>query len=217
MFEVEMNVLVACEESQTICKAFRELGHNAYSCDIVGCSGGHPEWHIKDDAIKIAYDENYKWDLMIAHPPCTYLTNINSFMNRGCSLYTASEAKELRKNAVTFFMALVNAPIQKKCIENPVGYMNSHYRKPDQIIRPYQFGETSSKGTCLWLYGLHLLVPTDIKEPTYHVTKNGRVFDKWYFDTSLISDLKKRAKVRSKTFQGIANAMANQWGSVCLK
>jgi len=208
-----MNVLVACEESQTVCKAFRALGHNAFSCDLQDCSGGHPEWHIKDDAIKIAYDEKYKWDLMIAHPPCTYLTNINSFMNRGCSLYTPEQAKELRKEAVEFFMKLANAPIQKKCIENPKGYMNSHYRKPDQIIRPYQFGETSSKGTCLWLYGLPLLMPTDIKEPTYHTTKNGRVFDKWYFDTSLISDLKKRTRVRSKTFQGIADAMANQWGN----
>lgn len=207
-----MRVLVACEESQTVCKAFRELGHEAYSCDIIECSGGHPEWHIQDDAIKVAYGQ--QWDMMIAHPPCTYLTNINSFIHRGCSLYTGEEAKVLRKSAYEFFVQLDNAPIEKRAIENPKGYMNSHYRKPEQIVRPLMFGEPSSKGTCLWLSELPKLIPTNVVDPEYHTTAKGRRFDKWYFDTSKISNLETRTRVRSKTFEGIARAMANQWGNL---
>lgn len=205
-----MRVLVACEESQTVCTAFREHGHEAYSCDIEPCSGGHAEWHIQDDVLK-HLDEN--WDLIIAHPPCTYLTvtgnrwfNVDTYGNK------ALDRIKLRDNAIEFFMKFVNAPCDKIAIENPVGVISSVYRKPDQIIQPYEYGHPLTKKTCLWLKNLPLLKPTNIVEPEYVICADGKRYSKIHVDTFKIKDAKERARIRSKTFTGIANAMANQWG-----
>ena len=224
-----MKVLVACEESQEVCKAFRALGHEAYSCDIQECSGGHPEWHIKGDCLPLingncefitmdgqAHKIGGKWDLLIAHPPCTYLTvSGNRWFNVDKYGEKAEKRLQARQEAYDFFMAFVNAECDKIAIENPIGYMNSHYRKPNQTIQPYQFGHHARKSTCLWLKGLPNLVPTEIVDPGkirdggYSIgahadgTNNG----KWlrFNDPEL-------AKLRSKTFPGIAKAMAEQWG-----
>ena len=224
-----MKVLIACEESQRVCIAFRERGHEAYSCDILECSGGHPEWHIQGDVLPIINGNcefetadgqrhriDGKWDLLIAHPPCTYLTvSGNRWFN--VEKYGEKAIKRLqdRQKAYGFFMTFVNADCDRIAIENPIGYISSHYRKPDQIIQPYQFGHHARKATCLWLKGLPKLVPTEIVDPGeirdggYSIgahadgTNNG----KWlrFNDPEL-------AKLRSKTFPGIAKAMAEQWG-----
>lgn len=181
-----MKVLVACEESQAVCKAFREKGHEAYSCDIIECSGGHPEWHIKQDVLPLlngaknkdkdvvwlfetgdgaVHELPYKWDLIIAHPPCTYLTvAANKLYN--VEKYGDKALKRIadREKAVDFFMKFVEADCDKKAIENPIGVISTRYRKPDQIIQPYQFGHPVRKSTCLWLYGLKPLAPTNIVE-----------------------------------------------------
>ena len=205
-----MKVLVACEESQRVCIAFRAKGHEAYSCDIEPCSGGHPEWHIQDDVLKHL---NKNWDLIIAHPPCTYLTvtgnrwfNVDTYGNK------ALDRIKLRDNAIEFFMKFVNAPCDKIAIENPVGVISSVYRKPDQIIQPYEYGHPLTKKTCLWLKNLPLLKPTNIVEPEYVICADGKRYSKIHVDTFKIKDAKERARIRSKTFTGIANAMANQWG-----
>lgn len=209
-----LKIIIGCEESQEICKAFRELGHEAYSCDIKPCSGGHPEWHIQDSIFHVlCYSDALKWDIGIFHPPCTYLTVSNTHMKRGCTKYTAQEAIKLRQEAKLFFMALVNANIDHIAIENPIGIMNTQYRKPDQIIRPFQFGENSTKATCLWLKGLPLLKSTNTITPDKYTSKSGKVYDKWWFESSLISNLEERSKFRSKTFPGIARAMAEQWSN----
>lgn len=200
-----MRVLVACEESQEVCKAFRKRGHEAWSCDIQEPSGGHPEWHLQMDALEAI--NLYDWDLMIAHPPCTYLAVSGIHWNN-----KVPGRKEKTEKALEFVKKLMEVDISKICIENPISVISSRIRKPDQIIRPFQFGENSTKATCLWLKNLTKLSPTNIIEPEKHITKSGRVYDKWWFETCLISDLKKRAKVRSKTFLGIAEAMAEQWG-----
>ena len=224
-----MKVLVACEESQQVCKAFRALGHEAYSCDIQEPSGGHPEWHILGDALK-AIDGGQvttmdgethdvgKWDLLIAHPPCTYLTVTgNRWFNTERYGEKAFRRLELREEAASFFMAFVNANVCKIAVENPVGYMSTHYRKPDCIIQPYEFGHHARKKTCLWLKGLPTLRPTnivdagDILPGGYSVgasadsakDKNGKIL-RW--------NDPRTAKIRSKTFPGIARAMAEQWG-----
>ena len=227
-----MNVLIACEESQEVCKAFREKGPNAFSCDIVDCSGGHPEWHIQDDALRIinGYSNGYgtpffvtndgkthdtpkKWDLIIAHPPCTYLCSSGQ---KHCNydLYgdKALERQKERDKAIEFFMEFVCANCDKIAIENPVGIIPRYYRRPDQYISPYMFGHPTTKRTGLWLKGLPLLKPTNIVEPEYHISKSGRKWDRWFFESSCISDLKERSRFRSKTFPGIAKAMADQWG-----
>lgn len=205
-----MKVLVACEESQRVCIAFRAKGHEAYSCDIEPCSGGHAEWHIQDDVLK-HLDED--WDLIIAHPPCTYLTvtgnrwfNVDTYGNK------ALDRIKLRDNAIEFFMKFVNAPCDKIAIENPVGVISSVYRKPDQIIQPYEYGHPLTKKTCLWLKNLPLLKLTNIVEPEYVIRADGKRYSKIHVDTFKIKDAKERARIRSKTFTGIANAMANQWG-----
>lgn len=212
-----MKVLVACEESQRVCVAFRKRGHEAYSCDIMDCSGGHPEWHIKDDVLN-HLDEG--WDLIIAHPPCTYLTIAgNRYFNVKKYGEKAVERCKKREDALNFFMKIAKAPCNKIAIENPVGYVNTHYRKPDQIIQPYQFGHPVSKKTCLWLKGLPCLKPTKIVKPeiihsggksggysgnSWHaVDENGKIIP-W--------DDPRTAIERSKTFEGIAEAMAEQWG-----
>lgn len=209
-----MKVLIACEESQTVCKAFRERGHEAYSCDIQEPSGGHPEWHIQGDAIKAIGDG--QWDLIIAHPPCTYLTvtgnrwyNVERYGNKAIQRYKD------RDDAIVFFLAIANADCERIAIENPVGIMSTIWRKPDQIIEPWQFGDSYEKRTCLWLKGLPLLEPTRIvKKPVRKMYASGKSMPAWYADAwKLPPD--ERAKVRSKTFPGIAAAMAEQWGGLC--
>ena len=219
-----MKVLVACEESQTVCKAFRERGHEAYSCDIQEPSGGHPEWHIHGDAIA-ALDGGVittmdgkqhdvdKWDLLIAHPPCTYLTVTgNRWFNEERYGEKARQRKELRNEAAIFFMSFINADIDKIAVENPIGYMSTVYQKPTQIIQPYMFGDPARKATCLWLKGLPKLTPTDMVEPVIIHYQNGNGTDNpWHMETMKLPP-KERAKARSKTFPGIAAAMAEQWG-----
>lgn len=227
-----MFVLVACEESQTVCKAFREKGHEAYSCDIKECSGGHPEWHIKGDAVKILDAGSIKtqdgkeyfiekWDLLIAHPPCTYLSNV---CTRGFSLkcnepeYVVDRWSQ-RAKAGIFFMYFALSKIEKVCVENPVGFMNQNYRRPDQIIHPYMFAESVNdkenyvtKRTCLWLKGLPPLQTKDLppvdNKRLFGTYSNGKART---WEESVKSG-KDRATIRSKTFPGIAKAMAEQWG-----
>lgn len=222
-----MNVLVACEESQAVCKAFREKGHNAYSCDIQEESGGHPEWHILGDCLPLLNGNctfttrggqtatiNGKWDLIIAHPPCTYLTVTgNRWFN--IERYGDKARKRIkdREIAVSFFMMLANADCERIAIENPVGYMNTYWRKPDQIIQPYMFGDPFEKKTCLWLKNLPKLVPTDEVRPPERVKyDSGKTMPAWYADAWHLSP-EERARVRSKTFPGIAKAIAEQWSN----
>lgn len=206
-----MKVLVACEESQRVTMAFRELGHEAFSCDIEPCSGGHPEWHIQDDALLVI---NEGWDLIVAHPPCTYLTVTgNRWFNVERYGEKAIKRHRLREEAAQFFMAFINADCERIAVENPIGYMSSTFRKPDQIIHPYMFGDPERKATCLWLKGLPLLEATNVVEPEIIKYKNGKGTDsRWHMETMKLPP-KERAKERSKTFPGIARAMANQWGA----
>lgn len=206
-----MKVLIACEESQTVAKQFRLLGHEAFSCDLLECSGGHPEWHIQRDVLTILDDG---WDMMIAHPECTRLTcaaNKYYLPKYADRFPTIHEDREI---AVEFFMKLANAKIPKKAIENPIGIMSTRYRKPDQIIQPYQFGHKERKATCLWLYGLEKLVHTEIVKPDIIVHKSGRTDSRLHYETFGLPK-EERRKTRSKTFEGIARAMAEQWGGVC--
>jgi hypothetical protein len=229
-----MKVLVACEESQAVCKAFREKGHEAYSCDIIECSGGHPEWHIQGDVLEILNPEEApyggfcnivfetmdskshsveKWDLIIAHPPCTYLC-LSGQKHCNVEVYgeKAIERIKERDKAVEFFMQFVNADCDKIAIENPVGIMGRYYKKADQYIQPLQFGHPVSKRTGLWLKGLSKLEPTNIVEQEFHISSTGRKWDKWFWESSSINPLSERSKFRSRTFEGIAKAMADQWG-----
>lgn len=220
-------ILVACEESQSITIEFRKLGFDAFSCDLLPCSGGKPEWHIQHDVTDVLNGGGYflnqkgqwlefdKWDAIIAFPPCTRLTV-------AANKYYKPEYKKRFPNihnerieAINFFMLFAKCDIKFKAIENPIGVMSSNYRKPDQIIQPYQFGHTERKATCLWLYGLPKLKATNIVEPNIIFHKSGRTDSKLHFDTlKLPKDL--RAKLRSKTFPGIAKAMAEQWGEFLL-
>jgi site-specific DNA-cytosine methylase len=185
-----MRVLIACEESQAVCAAFRARGHEAYSCDVQDCSGGHPEWHIKDDVLKVINDG---WDMIVAFPPCTDLAV------SGAKWFKQKQSDGRQQRSIEFFMAFTDLPVKKVAIENPIGIMSTLYRKPDQIIQPWQFGHGETKATCLWLKGLPLLKPTEIVE--------GRENRIWKMPPS-----KDRAKLRSKTYEGIAKAMAEQWG-----
>lgn len=185
-----MKVLVACEESQEVCKAFRARGHDAFSCDLVPCSGGHPEWHLQQDVLPLLRGS---WDLIIAHPPCTDLAS------SGARWFPEKRRDGRQQRAIEFFMAFVNCDCPRLAIENPVGIMSTQYRKLDQIIQPWQFGHGETKATCLWLRGLPPLVSTNIVE--------GRENRVWRMSPS--SD---RARLRSKTYSGIARAMAEQWG-----
>ena len=224
--------MVACEESQEVCKAFRELGHEAYSCDIQECSGGHPEWHIMGDVINIlnpvddgefigicfsTMDDQIhvieKWDLIIAHPPCTYLTVTgNRWFNVERYGDKAVQRIKNREEAAEFFMAFANADCDHIAIENPVGYMSTYWRKPNQIIQPWMFGDAEEKKTCLWLKGLPNLAETNIVAPPERVRfDSGKSMPKWYADAWHLSK-EERSKLRSKTFPGIAKAMALQWG-----
>ena len=216
-----MTILVACEESQAVTIELRTLGHEAYSCDILDPNGGHPEWHVQQDVIPLlsppvsfttldGIEHNVdKWDMIIAFPPCTYLTVTgNRWFNVEKYGDKALERIKLREEAKQFFMAFVNAPCDKIAIENPVGVMNTGYRKPNQIIQPYQFGDPFEKRTCLWLKGLPNLVPTNVVEPpARQQLKSGKSMPEWYSN----APKKDRARIRSKTFPGIAKAMASQW------
>lgn len=221
-----MRVLIACEESQRVCVAFRKKGHEAYSCDIEPCSGGHPEWHIMQDVIPLLNGNckfktcdnnehviNGKWDMIIAHPPCTFLTVTG---NRWFSVerYGDKAIKRIedRKIAIRFFMAIANADCDKIVIENPVGVMSTEWRKPDCIIQPYEFGDPFEKKTCLWIKGLPTLKPTNVVVPPPRKKfDSGKTMPAWYADSFRLPK-KERAKLRSKTFLGIAKAMAEQWG-----
>ena len=197
-----MIILVGCEESQEVTKALRELGHEAYSCDLQECSGNKPEWHLQMDvfeAIKLK-----KWDMAIFFPTCIYLTiSANKWYKdqppRKSGTLVGEERRNARIEAIKFFMDLYNCGIPKIAIENPIGVMSSEFRKPDQIIQPWQFGHCETKATCLWLKNLPKLEPTNIVE--------GREQKIWRLPPS-----KDRAKLRSKTYPGIAKAMAEQWG-----
>jgi len=212
-------VLIACEESQAVTKEMRALGVEAYSCDIEPSSGGHPEWHIQDDVTPLLGQD---WDMIIAFPPCTYLTHAGT---RHFSLKMNTKEKvdarvAMREEAAKFFMLFANAKCQRIAIENPVGYMNSAFRKPDQIIHPYYFGEPVQKRTCLWLKGLPLLVPSEVlpkPEPVYICQGDKCKGKRINWCEALKTgpgkgSQKERAKARSKTFPGIAKAMAEQWG-----
>ena len=205
-----MTVFVACEESQAVCNAFREKGHESYSCDIVPCSGGHPEWHLQQDVLPLLKE---KWDMIIAFPPCTYLTVTgNRWFNIDRYGEKAIQRHKDRKEAIDFFMAFANADCERIAIENPVGIMSSEWRKPNQIINPWQFGDAFEKKTCLWLKGLPELTPTNIVEiPPRKKFDSGKSMPSWYAEAWHLPK-EERAKLRSKTFPGIARAMAEQWG-----
>lgn len=219
-----MNVLVACEESQRVCTVFREKGHNAYSCDIIECSGGHPEWHIKQDVLPLingnceftTEDGIYhklvgKWDLIIAHPPCTYLSNAGA-----ARLYPTKGNLNLERynkglEAKEFFMKFYNADCEKIVIENPIPTRIYELPQYTQTIQPYEHGEPWSKKTCLWLKGLPLLKPTNIVKPLCSWVSGGSKDN--HGNKRANQGMKFRdSKTKSKTFIGIAKAMAEQWG-----
>lgn len=224
-----MRVLVACEESQEVCKAFREKGHEAYSCDIIDPSGGHPEWHIKGDVLPLlngdctfktldthTHTQAGKWDMIIAFPPCTNLAV------SGARWFREKQKDFRQQKSVAFFMYFVLAHCDKIAVENPIGIMSNIYKKPTQIIQPYEYGHPTKKSTCLWLKGLPKLTPTELVEPEiveYHF-KNGKIARFGKGIGQVIGEDGKAlpfgdpmtAKIRSKTFPGIAKAMAEQWG-----
>ena len=201
-----MKILLGCEESQAVCIEFRKRGFEAYSCDILPESGGYPQWHIQDDLLKVIYREH--WDAMIAFPPCTYLTvSANKWFKdqpqRKSGALVGAERRKAREDAIYFFMQLANAPIEYKGLENPIGIMSTEFRRPDQVIQPWQFGHGETKATCLWLFNLPLLKPTNVvdgREQRLH----------------RLPKTKDRAMLRSKTYPGIAAAMAEQWGNYLL-
>lgn len=229
-----MKVLVACEESQEVCKAFREKGHEAYSCDIQECSGGHPEWHYKGNVLPLIrmggvrfqtmdgywHTSPPEWDLIIAHPPCTYLTVSGNrhFVEERYGAKAHGRYMD-RIDSIKFFMEFTCCNAKSVAIENPIGIMSSVYRKPDQIIQPYEYGHPYSKSTCLWLSNLPKLEPTNIVEPEkiHSAGKSGGYSGNSWFVTDedghiLSWNDPRTAKERSKTFPGIAKAMAEQWG-----
>ena len=231
-----MNVLIACEESQAVCKAFRERGHNAFSCDIQECSGGHPEWHIKMDVRfilnphrtigqcdELCYEISFhtqdrkshnvdKWDLIIAHPPCTYMSNAGA-----CRMYPSKgqidkQRFEKAMRAKDFFMMFYNADCDRICIENPLPLKCVGLPQATQTIQPYQFGNPYSKRTLLWLKGLPMLKPTNILTEYKPYVSCGTSKNKGNKEKSGVSRAGGASKVRSTTFEGIAKAMAEQWG-----
>ena len=233
-----MKVLVACEESQTVCKAFRAKGHEAYSCDIQECSGGHPEWHIKGDALPLLHPKWYdlnrggegnqwegykfqtvdgkthqfegKWDLIIAHPPCTYMSKAGARFMYLTAGNVNQERLEKALQAKDFFMQFMNVDCEKICIENPTPLKIVGLPKESQVIQPYQFGHPYSKRTLLWLKGLPELKPTNIlTEYTPYLPSNTGGFSRGKGGSRGVAH---NAKDASKTFSGIAQAMAEQWG-----
>lgn len=220
-----MNVLVACEESQEVCFQFRLLGHNCYSCDLVDCSGGFPEWHIICDCLTLInghcsfvtsdglshYVE--QWDLIIAHPPCTFLSRAgNRWFNK---IYPDSISRYMERDlAAEFFLRFFDVSCQHIVVENPVGYMSNFYRFPDQIIEPWQFGDPYRKATCLWLKNLPQLQPTKIVVPLEDII-GGKVYNPLMF-AALHEDSNSRRRLRSKTYPGIAQALAKQYSDCIL-
>lgn len=227
-----MKVLVACEESQRVCSAFRARGHEAFSCDILDPSGGHPEWHIKTDVLNILnpnetfhqivfYTQDStvhfidRWDLIIAHPPCTYLTVTgNRWFNIERYGDKARERWKLREEAINFFMMFANADCDHIAIENPIGVMSTNWRKPDQIVQPWWFGDPFEKKTCLWLKGLPLLKKTNEVTPEERTQyASGKTMPAWYAAAANLPAAE-RSRIRSQTFPGFAEAMAEQWGEI---
>ncbi len=208
-----MKILVACEESQTVTKRLRALGHEAFSCDIEPCSGGHTEWHIQGDALNEAYSGKY--DMMIAHPPCTYLTVTGNKWMKPEFKDRFPDRQQQRKDAIEFFLKLFDAPIEKIAIENPVGIMSTVFRKPDQYVHPFFFGDKHSKKTGFWLKGLPNLQATEMVDPQMYTYKDGRKDPMWHVESMKLPK-KERAKFRSQTFPGIAEAMATQWAGSAL-
>ena len=232
-------VLIACEESQSVCKAFREKGHEAYSCDIQECSGGHPEWHIMQDVIPLLngncafktcdgeeHTINGKWDMIIAFPPCTHIAV------SGARHFDKKREDGRQREGIEFFAQFLIADCEKIVIENPIGIISGNYiqkwfpdlakkynlpKKQSQIIQPYEFGHANKKSTCLWLKGLPLLQPTEIVEPDLvrYQCKSGKVVT---FSRHMCQGFtsRERARWRSKTFDGVAKAMAEQWGGQAL-
>jgi len=202
-----MNILVACEESQAVTIELRKLGHTAFSCDLEPCSGGHPEWHMQGDVEPLLCTiSKIKWDMVIAFPPCTHLAV------SGARHFEKKRLDGRQQQGIDFFMKFANLDhIPMVAIENPVGIMSSVYRKPDQIIQPYEHGHQSKKSTCLWLKNLPLLVPTDIVEPKIITLANGKKFSEDYMNGVKRSKAGESSSARSKTYPGIAKAMASQW------
>ena len=208
-----MNVLIACEESQRVCMAFREKGHRAFSADVQDCSGGHPEWHIKGDVLPLINGnceftlqngqtdrQTDRWDLIIAHPPCTHLAVSGArWFKEGVKPIS------LQDEAAKFFMRFINADCDRIAVENPICVMSTRYRKPDQIINPFQFGHMEQKKTCLWLKNLPKLTETNnVYEAMMKLPEKQRA-KVWWMGSN-------HSKERSKTYPGIAKAMAEQWG-----
>lgn len=194
-------VLIGCEESQVIANAFRELGVQAYSCDLKPCSGGHPEYHLQMDVLKAINQRN--WDAAIFHPDCTYLTiSANRWFKdqpeRPSNVLVGEKRREAREKAIDFFIKLYNCGIPYIAIENPIGILSSKFRKPDQILQPWMFGHGETKATCLWLKGFPKVKPTNIVPG-----RKQKLF--------LLPPSKDRAALRSKTYQGIAKAIADQY------
>ncbi len=211
-----MKVLIACEESQAVTKEFRKLGHEAFSCDILPCTGGHPEWHYQKDVFEVI---NEGWDLMIAHPPCTFLavSGARWLYNKDGSVN--EERFYNQRQALDFVEMLMKSNINKIAIENPISVISSAIRKPDQIVQPYMFGDSASKSTCLWLKNLPELTPTNIVSKgeffEFKDRKTGKIKKQpmWYYQAlQQAKTPAERRTLRSKTFKGIAEAMANQWG-----
>ena len=203
-----MRVLIACEESQTVCKEFRALGHQAYSADILPCSGGYPEWHIQGDVTKILNDG---WDLMIAHPPCTYLSRAGARWMYPSAGNISQERLDLAMAAKSFFMTLLNANIPKIAVENPTPLKIVSLPEYSQAVQPYEYGHPYSKRTLLWLKNLPPLVPTELVEdykPYLPSNTGGKKRGQKYQFKSITQ------QESSKTFIGIAKAMANQWGNI---
>ena len=214
-----MNILIGCEESGTVRDAFAALGHNAISCDLKPCRTGGQ--HIQGSIFDIDFDY-YQFDLAIIHPPCTYLCVTASRWlkdqpERKSGALVGASRRAAQKEAAKFFMRCWNLPIKKLGLENPVGIMSSVWRKPDQIIQPFEFGHPEPKKTCLWLRNLPLLKPTKIVAPEYHKTQSGKNVPKWFFFADRSKGQAHRAEIRSKTFPGIAEAMANQWTGQYIK
>lgn len=237
-----MNILVACEESQAVCKVFREKGHKAFSCDIQECSGGHPEWHIMGDVLPLLNGnceftlqngqrdvQVGKWDLIIAFPPCTHLAV------SGARHFEKKRADGRQREGIEFFCQFLNADCEKIVIENPVNIISGDYivkwfpdlaekyglpKPPTQRIHPWMFGDNFTKNTCLWIKGLPILIPDCTEEPEMEWKewvdkKTGKTKrqNKWYYDAFIkCKTTEERSKMRSKTFPGIAKAMADQWG-----
>lgn len=236
-----MRILVACEESQAVTTELRKLGHEAYSCDIIECSGGHPEWHIMQDVLPLLNGNctfmtqdiadgmesimpNHwirgQWDMIIAFPPCTHLAN------SGARHFEKKRADGRQQQGIDFFMKIANADCDRIAIENPVGIMSTKWRKPDQIIQPWQFAlseeEKTEKSTCLWLKGLPTLKSLCVEKPEipykeWFDEKAGRMKRQtlWCYNTRCLGP-KMRAMAASKTFPGIAKAMAEQWAGESL-